>query len=225
MVSLNFAVVAGSCRFLPGPTGCRGFGPQSLRAPAFSTLGFPHDRWSLELGSPRPRRSPPTPRTAPPGPPRLGTKTPIFHPRHRGRLPQGRRDWTNQPVYKARAASPPSRPAMGSRSSPITYLFSLAVIGSSGADPLDKMPTVRRPPPPTTPALPDPMTLPIRPRARLLQGRHVGSDHSRGPVTPRTSPRFTTAHSGCPPGPSAGSSARGCSARGTNGATDPGSLK
>ena len=102
-------------------------------------------------------------------------------PRHRGRLPQGCRDWMNHPVYKARATSPPSRPAMGSRSSPITYLCSLAVIGSSGADSLDKMPTVHRPPPPTTPALPDSMTLPIRPRARLLQGRHVRSDPAPRP--------------------------------------------
>lgn len=115
----------------------------------------------------------PTPRTAPPSPPRLDTKTPILHPPAPRRAPQGRRDWTHKPVYKARAASPPSRPAMGSRSSPITYLFSLAVIDSSGADPLDKMPTVQRPSPPTTPALPDSMTLPLRPRAQLLQGRHV----------------------------------------------------
>src|SRR5262249_21644834 len=76
--------------------------------------------------------------------------------RHRGRLPQGRRDWTNQPVYKARAASPPSRPAMVSRSSPITNLFSLAVIGSSRADSLDKTPTVHPRAPRTTPALPVP---------------------------------------------------------------------
>ena len=131
-------------------------------------------------------------------------------PRHRGRLPQGRRDWTNQPVYKARAASPPSRPAMVSRSSPITNLFSLAVIGSSGADSLDKTPTVHHRAPPTTPALPDSRTLPLRPRARFLQGRHARSDHERRPVTPRTSSRLTTAHSGPPPGPAAGSSSRGC---------------
>ena len=146
--------------------------------------------------------------------------------RHRGQLPQGCRDWTNRPVYKARAASPPSRPAMVSRSSPITNLFSLAVIGSSRADSLDKTPTVHPRAPRTTPALPVPMALPIRPRARLLRGRHVRSHHARrGPVTLRASPRLTTARSGPPPGPSAGSSARGCSARGTNGAIDPGSLK
>jgi hypothetical protein len=75
VVSPIFAFVAGSCRFLPGPTGCQGFGPRSLRAPAFSTLGFPHDRWSLEPGSPRPRRS----------------------PRHRGRPLQVHRDWTQRP--------------------------------------------------------------------------------------------------------------------------------
>ena len=145
-------------------------------------------------------------------------------PRHRGRLPQVRRDWTKQPVYKARTASPPSRPAMGSRSSPITYLFSLVVIGSSGTDSLDKMPPVHHRAPPMMPALPNSMTLPLRPRARLLRGRHVRSDHARRrPVTPRASPRLTTAHSGRPPGPAAGSSARGCSARGTSGATDPGS--
>jgi hypothetical protein len=30
----------------------QGLGPRSLRAPAFSTLGFPHDRWALERASP-----------------------------------------------------------------------------------------------------------------------------------------------------------------------------
>jgi len=158
-------------------------------------------------------------------PPRpMGSRTGSFphHAllRHRGRLLQVRRDWTNRPVYKARVASPPPRPAMVSRSSPITYLFSLAVIGSSGADPLDRTSAVHHRAPPTTPALLD---SPLRPRARLLQVRHVRADHGRGPVTPRTAPRLTTAHSGRPPGLAAGSSSRGCSARDTSGATDPGS--
>lgn len=76
---------------------------------------------------------------------------------------------------------------------------------------------------PATSAFLDPMTLPIRPRARFLQGRHVRSDQGHGLVTSPTSPRLTTAHSGHPPGPAAGNSARGCSARGTSGAIDPGS--
>ena len=54
-------------------------------------------------------------------------------------------------------------------------------------------------------------------------GRHVRSDHERRPVTPRTSSPLTTARSGHPPGPAAGSSSRGCSARGMSGAIDPGS--
>jgi hypothetical protein len=145
--------------------------------------------------------------------------------RHRARHLQVRHNWTNRPVYKARAASPPPRPAMGSGSRPITNLFPLAAIGSSDADLLDKTPTVHHRAPPTTPALLDSMTLPLRPRARLLQGRHVRSDPAPRPGDSRTAPRLTTAHSVRPPGPAAGSSARGCSARGTSGATDPGSLK
>ena len=37
-------IVSGSCWFLPRPPGSQGFEPQSLRASAFSTLGFLHDR-------------------------------------------------------------------------------------------------------------------------------------------------------------------------------------
>ena len=44
-VLIPFVSVSGSCRFLPCPTGCQGFRPQSLRAPAFfSTLGSLHNR-------------------------------------------------------------------------------------------------------------------------------------------------------------------------------------
>ena len=59
----------------PGSDRGQGFAPQSLRVPAFSTLGFPHDRWSLQTAPPRPRRPPQAPRTAPPGPRRRDMKT------------------------------------------------------------------------------------------------------------------------------------------------------
>jgi hypothetical protein len=38
------ASLRGSCWFLPGPPGGQALGPQSLRVPAVSTLGFLHDR-------------------------------------------------------------------------------------------------------------------------------------------------------------------------------------
>lgn len=199
VISPNFAVVVSSCRLLPGPTGCQGFGPRSLRAPPSRPSASPTteglSNWFLP-----PRRPPTTPQTAPPGPPRLNKSTGVQGPRR-------------FPAVSAGGGLPIQ---------PFTYLFSRARIGSSPTDPLDKRATVQHPP--RRPS-PDPMTLPFD----LVRGssRAVTPDplHTAGPVTPRTSPRFMTSRSGPPPGPSAGSSSRGCSARGTSGATDPGSLR
>src|SRR5262245_19429277 len=71
--STPFASITGSCWFLPGPTGDQELGPQSLRAPAFSTatLGFLHDRGHSKPARSTPRRSTPT---APPGPLLLNRK-------------------------------------------------------------------------------------------------------------------------------------------------------
>jgi hypothetical protein len=162
-----------------------------------------------------------TPRTAPPGPPRRA-------PRPRSSTPG--------------TAAGSSRTAATEQINWCTKSVSLSAFSAGAGLPIEPyyLPVLPRPDrllrdrstgqktyctTPATSALPDPMTLSPRPRARLLQVRHVGSDYGRGPVTPRTSPRLTTAHSGHPPGPAADSSARGCSARGTSGATDPGSLR
>ena len=195
MVSSNIAVVAGSCRFLPRPTGYQGFGPQSLRSPAFSTLGFPHDRWPLELAPPRSRRSPSTPRTAPPGPPRLDETAGVQGPGHLAAHSAGD-GLAIKPYY---LPVPPRRDRLlrGRSTGQNAHCTSPCSSHDAGS-------------PHSTPC-----TAPPGP-ARPI--RH-------GPVALRASPRFTTAHSGPPPGPAAGSSARGCSARGTSGAIDPGSLK
>jgi hypothetical protein len=113
----------------------------------------------LRDGTLNPDLPPPVPRPAPPGPPRLNKSTGVQGPWH----------------------LPTASAGGGSRSSPITYLFSLARIGSSATDPLDKRPTVQHRAPPTTPAFPDPMTLPLRLRPRLLQGRHAWSAPHRRP--------------------------------------------
>jgi hypothetical protein len=201
VVSPNFAVVAASCRFLPGPTGCQGPGPQSLRAPAFSDLGFPRDRWALELGSPRHRRSSPAPRPAPPGPPRLDESTGVQGP---GRLAASSAgDGLAIRPYYLPGLARRDRLLLGRSPGQNAYCTSPGSSHDAGLPWLDGSP--------------------LRPRARLLQGRPVRSDRAPRPGDSPAPPRFTTAHSGRPPGPSAGSSARGCSARGTSGATDPGS--
>jgi hypothetical protein len=155
-------------RFLPGPTGgprvwtsivtCIGLlDPRLPPRPTVSRAGSSPTRTLSDTADGSSRSA------------ATGHKDPGLPLRHRRRLLQVRRDWTYQPVYKTRAASPPSRPAMVSRSSPITDLFSLVVIGSSGTDSLDKRPTVHRPLSPSTPALPGSMTLPLRSCPRRIE--------------------------------------------------------
>jgi hypothetical protein len=145
----------------------------------------------------------PTPRTAPPGPPRLDESTGVQGPCHLTASSAG--DGLGIEPYYQPVLPRRDRLLRGRSTGQNAYCTPPGSSHDAGPPCLDDSP--------------------LRPRARLLQGRHVRSDHAPRPGDSRTSPRLTTAHSVRPPGPSAGSSARGCSARGTSGASDPGSLK